>query len=119
MNSAKKGVRGRYQSNRSRAAHTEHATPGRRSGAGRAPDGPRDAMIIGVSIVDKHRPHGQRHVGTYVFEIDYPAAAHPDQISFLAMDYPVNDEARLRPFVGKLLSASELPNPVRSDGTPL
>lgn len=76
-------------------------------------------MIIAVSIVDKHRPTEQRHIGTYIFEIDYPASMHPGQMDFLTIDCPIEGEAEMRPFVGRLLSVDEMPDPVHGDGTPL
>jgi hypothetical protein len=74
-------------------------------------------MIIAVSIVDKHRPQGQRHVGTYFFEIDCPVAAHPGQMDFMVRDCPAEAEPVFRPLLGRLVSASEMPEPVRGDGT--
>ena len=76
-------------------------------------------MIIGVSIVDKHKPAGSLHVGTYVFEIDYPAAEHEGQMDFLVRDCPAENEWRMRPYVGKLMTIVDMPDPVRGDGTPV
>ena len=64
-------------------------------------------MIIAVSIVDRHRPEGSRHVGTYFFEIDYPAAEHDGQMSFLVKACPAEREDEARPCVGKLLTVAE------------
>jgi hypothetical protein len=57
-------------------------------------------MIIGVSIVDKHKPEGQRHVGTYCFEIDYDANSH---FEILALPCPSEKEAEIRPHLNVLL----------------
>jgi hypothetical protein len=65
-------------------------------------------MIIAVSIVDKHKEPGNRHVGTYLFEIPYPAREHSKQMDLLAADYPEKSEENLRPYLGKLLSKSDM-----------
>lgn len=74
-------------------------------------------MIIGVSIVDRHKPHPDNHVGTYFFEIDYPRDTHFD---FLVLSSE-NDEGeeKLRPYLNRLLSAAEIPDAIRGDGTPV
>lgn len=61
-------------------------------------------MIISVSIVDKHKPTGQKHVGTYTFEIDYPGDSHFD---LLAVSYPVEKEADVRYMVGRLMKEQD------------
>ena len=57
-------------------------------------------MIICVSVLDVHRPHGQQHVGTFHFEIDYPADSHFD---LCAIAVPPESEAQARPLIGKTL----------------
>jgi len=70
-------------------------------------------MIIGVSIVDKHKPRGQQHVGTYMFEIDYSVDSHFD---FLTATCAKEAETEIRPYLNRLLSAEEIPNPVDQNG---
>lgn len=74
-------------------------------------------MIICVSIVDQHKPKGSGHVGTYHFEIDYPAGSHAGQIDLMAVDCPLENEHLIRPFLGRLLQADEIPDPIRGDGS--
>lgn len=74
-------------------------------------------MIISVSIVDKHKPPGDMHVGTYFFEIDYPHESHFDFMTGYTQD---EVEARkLRPVLNRLLSKYEIPDPVNGDGSPI
>lgn len=76
-------------------------------------------MIVCVSIVDRHRPEGDRHVGTYTFEIGYPAATHPGQMDFYTADCPAEGEAEIRHTIGKLLRREEIPRCVHAhDGSP-
>lgn len=70
-------------------------------------------MIIGVSIVDKHKPAGHRHVGTYIFEIDYDPNSHFD---FMTVACLPENEATLKPYLNKLLRQDQLPNPVNGVG---
>lgn len=70
-------------------------------------------MIIYVSICDKHLPDGKQFVGGYFFEIDYPAAAHEGQMSFMTLDCPKKEEHQARPLLGKLLTEKDIPDPVR------
>ena len=65
-------------------------------------------MIISVSIIDKHRPKGKRHIGTYTFEIDYPAGEHPKQFDFMVLDCPRENESAARRLVGRLMTADDL-----------
>lgn len=58
-------------------------------------------MIISVSIVDKHKPLGSNHVGTYTFEIDYPSDAHVD---LFVIECPPEGEAGIQPWVGRLIT---------------
>ena len=75
-------------------------------------------MIIGVSIVDKHKPKGKGHVGTYMFEIDYPAGdSHFDFMTLWAQTTEGEDE--LRPYLGRLLQRDDMPRPVRGNGEPV
>jgi hypothetical protein len=64
-------------------------------------------MIISVSILDKHKPEGQRHVGTYTFEIDYPGDSHFD---LLAVACPSENEAvvRARGLLGRLATINDI-----------
>jgi hypothetical protein len=71
-------------------------------------------MIVSVSIVDKHKPKGQGHVGTYMFEIDHPADSHFDFLTLACVD--PEEEAKLRPFIGRLLQKDEIPEPVDGHG---
>lgn len=68
-------------------------------------------MIIGVSIVDKHKRTGEPasgHVGTYYFEVDYPAG-HEGQIALLAgVVRPEEHEAAARKLCGRLLSVEDI-----------
>lgn len=77
-------------------------------------------MIVSVSIVDRHRPPGHRHVGTYTFQIDYPEPEHAGQIEFLATAFPKGSENdnEVKSMVGKLLTRETMPAPlaVVSDG---
>ncbi len=72
-------------------------------------------MIICVSIVDKHKPKGQQHIGTYTFEIPYPAAEHEGQMDFFVKDCPKEREAKARYLIGQFLTLENMPNPVRVD----
>ena len=67
-------------------------------------------MIIAVSIVDLHKPNGSNHVGTYMFEIDYPGDSH---FSFLTLVSPVDKEDALRPHCGKLETEKDIPDPLK------
>lgn len=69
-------------------------------------------MIIAVSIVDKHKPEGDRHVGTYTFEIDYPGDSHFD---FLTMACPVENEHLARPDLNRLMTRDDMPDPIQVD----
>ncbi len=83
-------------------------------------------MIVGVSIVDRHRPKGEAHVGTYMFEVDYSGDSHFDIECLVA---PVENEENLRPYLNLLLkkedflraldSGAEGMRPMHLDGTPL
>ena len=69
-------------------------------------------MIIAVSVVDKHRPRGSQHVGTYMFEIQLDAdSSHFD---LLALVCPKENEDEARPNIGKFESVNEILNPVRA-----
>jgi hypothetical protein len=68
-------------------------------------------MIIAVSIVDKHKPEGQRHVGTYLFEIDYPGDSHFD---FLTVACPVENEDTVRAEGLGLLTKDTMTKPMRA-----
>lgn len=76
-------------------------------------------MIIAVSIVDRHKPGDDKHVGTYIFEVDHPAAIHQGQISLMVADYPAEEEDKLRPLLGRLLKRHEIPNVVDGEGNPI
>ena len=67
-------------------------------------------MIIAVSIVDKHKPEGQRHVGTYQFEIDYPDDTHFDLLVVSSnKEHPSAPmAAKVRPYLNRLLSKDEM-----------
>lgn len=69
-------------------------------------------MIISVSIVDRHKPKGKRHVGTYTFEIDYPASEHEGQMEFLTVDCPKENEDYVRPMVNVLHTLETMPDPM-------
>jgi hypothetical protein len=74
-------------------------------------------MIIAVSIVDKHKPEGERHVGTYMFEIDYPPDTHFD---FMVVSSKPGQEAiteHMKPFLNRLLSRDEVPDAIQGDGS--
>jgi hypothetical protein len=58
-------------------------------------------MIIAVSIVDRHKPVGKGHVGTYTFEIDYPGDSH---FSFHVVPCAPETEHLARRFVGRLMT---------------
>lgn len=73
-------------------------------------------MIVVVSIVDKHKPSSKCHVGTYLFEVDYPNNTHFD---FMTLAVPPENEHLLRPYLGRLLGKEDMPDPVRGDGSPL
>ncbi len=62
-------------------------------------------MIVGVSIIDKHRPEGKRHVGTYTFEVDYPGDSHFDIECVVA---PVENEENIRPYLNRLMTAEDM-----------
>lgn len=68
-------------------------------------------MIIGVSIVDLHKPKGQQHVGTYMFEINYPGDSHFD---FLTVACPVENEDCVRAEGLGLLTKDTMVNPQRA-----
>ncbi len=70
-------------------------------------------MIICVSIIDRHKPIGKQHVGTYTFEIDYPASEHPGQMDFFVVDCPPDQEHNVRPMIGVLHTLETMPEPVR------
>jgi len=76
-------------------------------------------MIIGISIVDKHRPEGERHVGTYMLHL--PEVSGDSHFELLTIVAPVENEAELLPHCGKLLTKDVMPNPVKvgSDGEPV
>lgn len=67
-------------------------------------------MIIAVSIVDKHKPEGERHVGTYQFEIDYPDDTHFDLMVVSSnKEHPSAPmAAKVRPYLNRLLSSLEM-----------
>lgn len=64
-------------------------------------------MIIAVSITDRHRPVGHQHIGTYMFEVDYPGDSHFDILSVVC---PVEqeEEARASGQLGKLTTIAEM-----------
>lgn len=70
-------------------------------------------MIICVSIVDKHKPKGQGHVGTYLFEIDRVNDSHFD---FMMLAVPAENEHIVRPQLGRLLRKGEMADPVDGFG---
>lgn len=72
-------------------------------------------MIIAVSIVDKHKPAGERHVGTYHFEIPYDGNSHFD---LYAVACPVENEWIFRHLLGRLAQRDEIPEPMHPDGRP-
>ncbi len=82
-------------------------------------------MIVGVSIVDRHKPAGERHVGTYMFEVDYSGDSHFD---IECMVCPPENEENLRPYLNRLLrredflraasSGADGMRPMHLDGTP-
>jgi hypothetical protein len=64
-------------------------------------------MILYVSLVDRHKPYGQRFVGAYMVEIPY-APVHHGQIDCQAVCAdPEGGAERLRPFFDRLLSKEE------------
>lgn len=73
-------------------------------------------MIVCVSIVDKHLVAAGRpgHVGTYMFEIERPNDSHFD---FMTVVCPPEQEAAMRQYCGRLLQISDIPNPIRGDGS--
>jgi hypothetical protein len=73
-------------------------------------------MIIAVSIVDKHKPAGHRHVGTYMFEIERPNDSHFDILTHACP--PGEYEDKLRPFLNRLLQKDEIPDAVDGEGNP-
>lgn len=62
-------------------------------------------MIIAVSIVDKHKPARQRHVGTYMFEIERPNDSHFDLMAFVC---PAEAESAMRPYLDRLMTESDI-----------
>lgn len=73
-------------------------------------------MIIAVSIVDLHLEEGNCHVGTYMFEVDYPGGPHFD---LQACVCPVDEEEMARPLLGRLLKKEDIKNPVNGLGEPI
>lgn len=73
-------------------------------------------MIIAVSIIDKHKPEGARHVGTYMFEIPYDGHSHFD---FLSLPCDPDGEEEMRPYCGRLLQKADMPEPINGEGEPV
>lgn len=65
-------------------------------------------MLICISIVDRHREEGDRHVGTYTIEIDYPCSAHPGQMDFKCWDTPPEYEDIIRRGLNQLLTVAQM-----------
>lgn len=63
-------------------------------------------MIIAVSIVDKHREPGKRHMGSIMIEI--PQLANDSHFDFRTDVAAVSCEPALRPHLGKLMSKADV-----------
>lgn len=64
-------------------------------------------ISVSVSIIDKHKPSGQQHVGTYTFEIEYSGDSH---FELLALPCPVEHEDACRFMVGRLMTKQDFIN---------
>lgn len=68
-------------------------------------------MIVAVSIVDLHKEDTpESHVGAYMFEIDKLNDSH---FEFLTLPCSPENEAEMRPYLNRLLSAQDMPMPKR------
>lgn len=78
-------------------------------------------MIVYISVIDQHRRLGDQFIGAYVFELPYEPLEHDGQIDARVIigDPPPEDLPMWRELGGRILKKKDIPNPVRSDGTPL
>ncbi len=63
-------------------------------------------MFIQLSIVDKHGKPGERHVGTYTFEVDLPESHY--EIIVVYGNLTGNDAVLQRRCLNKMMSRDEM-----------